>query len=278
MRCICTACEQLSVPQPVGVPEVAAMVVHPDEVALAQQAVAAAGAVLAEQVSGTAVLSSVGRDIKTSADMDAERAMLSVLRASDLPVLSEEQGADDTFNLDADGWIIDPLDGTMNFVRGIPMACVCAALWRDGRPVLGVLQELHVDRLWVGGVDLPATCNGEACRVSEATDPEQAVLVTGFPRGFKFEDASLRAYLERMTAFKKVRMLGSAGIALAWTAGGMADLYLEDDIFIWDVAAGLAIVEAAGGSVRTTPFDDQWKCDVRSGSAALVALEQAAGS
>ena len=81
--------------------------------------------------------------------------------------------------------------------------------------------------------------------------------------------------LRRMSDYKKVRMVGAAAMSLAWTAGGRMDLYLEEGIFLWDVAAGLAIVEAAGGAVRWTKVDSDWKCTVVAGNAELVEHEAA---
>lgn len=237
----------------------------------------AAAAAAAKILAGSAgrVLAEVGRDIKSQADLDAESALLAVLRPTGLPILSEEAGADDAFLLDRDGWIIDPLDGTMNFVRGIPVACTCVALWRDGRPVLGVTHELAADRAWVGGVGIPTTVAGVPCRCGTAMAPSDAVLATGFPRGMDYSGEALAAYTRRMSAFKKIRMIGSAGLSLAWTAGGLMDLYLEEDIYLWDVAAGLALVEAAGGLAHFTPPDAGWQTTVCAGVPSLVQGEVA---
>ncbi|MDP7574586.1 MAG: inositol monophosphatase family protein [Phycisphaerales bacterium] len=241
------------------------------EVTIAVEAAAAAAAVLRRV--GREVLSETGKDIKSQADLDAEAALLEVLRPTGLPILSEEMGADANFTLDRDGWIIDPLDGTMNFLRGIPISCTCVGLWRDGRPVLGVIHEIGRERAWVGGEGLPTTCNGQPTRCGEAETPASAVLATGFPRCFDFGDDSLSAYSRRMSAYKKIRMIGCAGLSLAWTAGGMMDLYLEEDIFLWDVAAGIALVNAAGGHTHFTPPDPQWRTSVAAGSEPLVAIE-----
>jgi myo-inositol-1(or 4)-monophosphatase len=239
----------------------------------ALEAAQAAASVL--QLVGTTILADVGKDIKAQADLDAERALLEVLRPTGLPILSEEMGADAAFSLDHDGWIIDPLDGTMNFVRGIPVSCTCVSLWRAGRPVLGVIQENGRDCVWAGGVGRPTTCNGAIVQCGNAATPESAILTTGFPRCFDFSDASLGESMRRMSQYKKVRMIGCAGLALAWTAGGMMDLYREENIFLWDVAAGIALVQAAGGHAAFTPIDEQWRTTVTAGSQPLVAAEHA---
>lgn len=245
--------------------------VSDSEITTAVEAAAAAADVLRR--ASKEVLSEAGKDIKSQADLDAEAALLAVLRPKGLPVLSEEMGADATFSLDRDGWIIDPLDGTMNFLRGIPVSCTCVGLWRAGRPVFGVIHEVGRECVWVGGVGVPTTCNGHAVRCGAADSPQSAVLATGFPRCFDFGQQSLSDYSRRMSAYKKIRMIGCAGLSLAWTAGGMMDLYLEEDIFLWDVAAGLALVEAAGGGVHFSPPDSQWRTRVAAGSGPLVDLE-----
>lgn len=247
-------------------------VVEQTDIRLAEDAVAAAAEALAR--TSREVHASEGRDIKAQADLDAEAAMLDVLRRGSLPILSEERGADRQFSLDADGWIIDPLDGTMNFVRGIPVACTCVALWRDGAPVYGLIREHAREITWAGGVGHPATSNGEPCRCSQGCDLAQAVLATGFPRCFDFSSSSssMKEAMERFAAFKKVRMIGCAGLSLAWVAGGMMDVYCEDSVFLWDVAAGLAIVEASGGICQWRTPDSQFRTSVVAGSPEVVSV------
>jgi myo-inositol-1(or 4)-monophosphatase len=234
-------------------------------------AVDAAVAVLAESLGDTTTLSAHGRDIKTQADLDAESAMFEILRStSSLPILSEEAGADSGFDATATGWVVDPLDGTANFARGLPIACTCLALLRDGTPALGIVHDVFRNERWMGGPDLPTTCNGTPVQCSTMDDMSQAILTTGFPRLFDFTHDSIDTCMRRLSAFKKVRMIGSAGMSLAWTAGGRMDVYSEEGIFLWDVAAGLALVEGAGGRVHSSAVAKDWRCDVIAGAPALV--------
>lgn len=238
------------------------------------EAAHAAGEVLrGPLIHDAGVQHSQGRDIKTQADLDAERVVLDRLAATGLPVLSEESGVRGDFDLSKPCWIVDPLDGTMNYVRGIPMACVSVALFDAQRPCFGVIHDVNSEATWCGGLDTPATCNDRPIHVGGAKRRSQAVLATGFPRSRDFSADAMGRSLERLAAYKKVRMIGSAAMSLAWTAAGHMDLYLEEDIFLWDVAAGLAIVEAAGGAVHWTPWDDQWRSTVLAGSPALVEAE-----
>ena len=235
---------------------------------------AAQAAIRTLRRASTQVLSAPGRDVKAQADLDAERAILDVLAPSGLPILSEEGGGGEAFTLEADGWIIDPLDGTMNFTRSLPVCCTCIALWRGGPPAFGVISEVCTDVVWAGGLGVPTTCNGVPCAAGNATSPDTAVLATGFPRCFDFGATSQSRYAQRMAAYKKIRMIGCAGLSLAWTAGGRMDLYYEEGIFLWDVAAGLALVEGAGGTWSCSTPDAAWRCDVAAGSPDLVAMEQ----
>ncbi len=240
----------------------------------AHEAATAAATILTDAFAADAgVTAQVGRDIKTRADVEAEQAVLELLAPSGLPVLSEEAGADADLDLNATCWIVDPLDGTMNFVRGIPMACVSIALWSKGMPVYGVIHDIASGERWSGGPDVPTTCNDQQVHVGDVVEPGQAVLTTGFPRARDYGAASLAASLERMSVYKKVPMIGAAAGALAWTAGGRMDLYVEEDIFLWDIAAGLALVEGAGGSVRHTAIDAEFKCTAIAGVPGLVARE-----
>ena len=95
------------------------------------------------------------------------------------------------------------------------------------------------------------TCilNNKQCISSSITNPEKGVLCTGFPSWRNFNDESLSLFLKKINKWKKIRTIGSAALSLVWVARGWADAYIEEDIRIWDVAAGLAIVKAAGGEI-----------------------------
>lgn len=192
------------------------------------------------------VANEVGHDVKSEADLGADAAIRSVLERAGIPVLSEESG---DRNLERDCWIVDPLDGTMNFTRSIPLYCVSIALWRGNRTVLGVVYDFNADQLYVGGPDIAATCNGVPIRVSGRRNPDESIIATGFPSGRSYAASDLADFVELVRRFRKVRLLGSAALSLTWVARGWVDAYLEEDIYLWDVAAGLAIVQGAGGEV-----------------------------
>jgi myo-inositol-1(or 4)-monophosphatase len=213
------------------------------------------------------VLSAVGRNIKLQADRESESIILDALRAvAPHPVLAEESGEHDAPGEGA-YWVVDPLDGSANFARGVPLCCVAIALMHGEKPLLGVVHDFNRDETlcgvvgegaWLGGA------KGAPIAVASTTDTGQAILATGFPVGRDLSDAALAEFYRQARAFKKVRMIGTAALALAYVARGWVDAYGEDGIMLWDVAAGVALVEAAGGSVRMAPSPrGRWKYDVR---------------
>ncbi len=213
------------------------------------------------------VLSSEGRDIKLQADRDAEAAILGVLAESSHPVLAEESGEHGVVDGGAPFWVVDPLDGTLNFSRAIPLCCVSIALCVGTEPVVGVIYDFNRDELFSAASGEGAWLNGQAMRVSGIDDPAKGVLVTGIPTFRNIDDASMRGFLDEIRRFKKVRMFGSAALMLANVACGRVDAYAEDDIMLWDVAAGVALVKAAGGYVDVRPSKDlRWGRYVRCAS------------
>ena len=223
------------------------------ELDLAAGAARAAGELLLESFGPDAgVKSREGRDIKTRADSEAEDLILRHLEPSGIPVLGEE-GARAGGEVTGLRWLVDPLDGTMNFTRGFPMHAVSVALWDGTHPVLGVILDLPRRVLYTGCVGAGAWLNGAPIRVSTTAECGQAILATGFPIGRDYGAESLGRFVARIQVFKKIRMIGSAALSLALVAEGVFDAYFEEDIMLWDVAAGLALVEAAGGRVEVRP-------------------------
>ncbi len=236
------------------------------EASLAAEAARKAGAHLRDAFTrGTDVHSDAGRDIKTAADQEAEAIILQALTdGSAYPILAEESGSHGDVNPDTPVWVVDPLDGTMNFTRGLPGSCVSIALCQGESPLLGVVHDFHRDDTYVGVVGSGATLNGARIRVSERTDVKQGILATGFPTHFAFDDAACQRLFGEYQRFKKIRMFGSAALSLAYVASGRVEAYAEDAIMLWDVAAGLALVMAAGGHVSTAPAGaEPWSRIVR---------------
>ena len=195
----------------------------------------------------------VPREMKASVDGVLEQLILKALRPTKIGILSEEFGEDDNLDTSDLHWIVDPLDGTVNYVRGLGPCAVSIALWKGKIPIFGVVGEYPSGTIWWGGKEIGAFSDTGRLRVSGVKKLSQAVLCTGFPSRFDLSRESMDNTLQNLLDFGKVRMLGAASLSIIKVANGSAEVYSERDIMIWDVAAGLAIVEGAGGRVKMSP-------------------------
>lgn len=222
---------------------------------VAVSAVTEAGRLLLElRRNPVEVLSEAAHDIKLKADQLAEARILSILaERMPLPVLTEESGEHGGAEENSRMWVVDPLDGTFNYSRGMPMCCSSVGLWENGAPVLGAVYDFFHDELFTGIVGQGAWLNGKPIAVSGVREAAKASLASGFPHHQDKSDAPLLDFVRQVQSFKKIRMLGTAALMGAYVAGGWLDLYAEEDIWLWDVAAAAAICRAAGASMRLRP-------------------------
>lgn len=195
------------------------------------------------------------RDVKLKADIESEELIRERLgKAFTYPVYGEEKGGDESLrNRYEPYWVVDPLDGTYNYLRGSALCAVSIGLMRGETPILGVIYDFNAERCYSGVVADCFRINGQSIKPDWSGSIEQAALATGFPSGMDRSTQRMEAFVERIAPFKKVRMVGSAALALAYVAGGIYDVYFEEAIRLWDVAAGLALVQAAGGTIRMQP-------------------------
>jgi myo-inositol-1(or 4)-monophosphatase len=193
-------------------------------------------------------------DWVSEADLASERTIRELLtRDSGLPVYGEEAGGDD-FDT---GWLVDPLDGTANFVHGFDAVGVSVGLIEDGAPVVGVVHAPLLDRTFCAARGVGAFRDERPLHVS-ARAPEHAIVATGFP----FRRKELLPVYERVLAaalrgFEDLRRAGAASLDLCWTAEGVFDGFFELRLGPWDVAAGGVIVREAGGVVTDWDGDDR---------------------
>ena len=143
--------------------------------------------------------------------------------------------------------MVDPLDGTVNFIHSLPSCAVSIALCKGEEPIFGVVGEYPSGKIAWGGKSYGAFLDQKPLRISSVNDKSKAILCTGFPSRFDFSQESIIDFANRVSLFGKVRMLGSASMSLLYVAKGAADAYTEKEIMFWDVAAGLALVQGAGG-------------------------------
>ena len=189
-------------------------------------------------------------DLVSYVDKTAENMLVSGL--SDLlpgsGFITEEGTA--THRDEAFKWIIDPLDGTTNFVHGLPVYSISVALCHEKDVVLGLVYELNRDECFYASADSPAYCNDQVIKVSGTPELGGALLATGFPY-HNFQ--SIEKYLAMLDSFMQsthgVRRLGSAAVDLVYVACGRFEGFFEYNLNPWDVAAGAFIVQRAGGIV-----------------------------
>ncbi|WP_179414038.1 inositol monophosphatase family protein [Mucilaginibacter sp. E4BP6] len=155
-----------------------------------------------------------------------------------------------TKTADRFNWIIDPLDGTTNFIHGLPVFSVSIALKEYGELVSGVVYEVNQDECFYASKDSPAYLNGKEIKVSDIDSVAGSLLATGFPYyDFTKQAAYINLFTELMKNSHGLRRMGSAAVDLAYTACGRFEAFYEYNLNAWDVAAGIIIVKQAGGNV-----------------------------
>ena len=209
------------------------------------------------------IISSTERDIKLQADIEAEKIIKDIINNdSSFGILAEESGMlskKSYKNL----WVVDPLDGTANYSRNIPLCCVSIAILSDAKPVLGVIYDFNNDELYEGSINTNACLNGQAISVSETKLSQEGILITGLPNDTDYSDEAMMKMIKNFQNWRKVRMIGSAALASVYIASGKADLYMENKSYLWDIAAGAAIVNAAGGEALILNQNEKFQVDVR---------------
>ncbi|MEO6170459.1 MAG: inositol monophosphatase family protein [Lysobacter sp.] len=206
-------------------------------------------------------------DFASEVDELAEKEIIKEFRRAtpDYAILGEEGGLLNPKSGTARStWVIDPLDGTSNYLRGIPHFCVSIALVENGEPVHGVIFDPIRNDLFTASRGSGATLNDKRIRVADRKDLDGALILTGFPpRERKRASAQLTCLDTLFTEIQDIRISGSAALDLAYVACGRADAYFEAGIKPWDIAAGALMVREAGGKVsdfrdRTTgPMDSR---------------------
>ncbi|MEO5646790.1 MAG: inositol monophosphatase family protein [Chitinophagaceae bacterium] len=196
-------------------------------------------------------------NLVTEADHAAEEAIFEVIK-NDFPshfILSEEAGE---ISMDSEyKWIIDPIDGTVNFANGIPLCCVSIGLECHGSMILGAVYNPFMNEFFFAEKGFGATLNDQKISVSEKSEVIKSCLVTGFP--YTYLDAPngpIQVFERLIRRGVPVRRLGSAAIDLCWVAAGRFDGFYEHKLQAWDSAAGYLIVKEAGGKVTDFNGDE----------------------
>lgn len=229
------------------------------ELAVARGAAAAAARILAARMGAGNVREKGRADLVTDVDHAAEAAIVGAIRASfpeDL-IIAEEEHADARGS--ARRWIVDPLDGTVNYVHGHPFSCVSIAFADADGPAVGVVDAPFLGEVYEAVRGQGATLNGDRLRVSGVTEGEMGLYATGFPfkEGKGDPDTYFRLVADVVASSHGVRRAGAAALDLAYVAAGRVDGFFEIGLAPWDVAAGLLLVREAGGRVLGWPGDDR---------------------
>ena len=208
-------------------------------------------------------LTSTDKDIKLKADIETEIIIKDFIQDnSNIGILAEEGGM--TYGEPNEYlWVVDPLDGTANYSRDIPLCCVSIALISDFQPIIGVIYDFNNNELYEGSISTKALLNEKEISVSNIKDSKEGILITGLPNNTDFSDGALLEMVKNFQEWRKVRMIGSAAMASAYVASGKAEVYMENKSYLWDVAAGAAIVNAAGGEALILNQNEKFQVDIR---------------
>ena len=205
-------------------------------------------------------------DLVSEADLASQDAVKSYLlgRFPDHLFLGEEEAVGKPIEATrpAPGspptWVVDPLDGTANYVHDVPAYCVSIGLWADGKPVVGVILDPRLNELFAAAAGHGATLNGQPMRVSPVASVRDGMIGTGFPANYDRQLRNLEVWRKVSAEAQSLRRNGSSALSIAYVAAGRFDGYWAFDNWAWDVCAGAVLVAEAGGRVTGAaggPFD-----------------------
>ncbi len=218
------------------------------------------GAREAARIGGRHALHNLGRrrdaaktfahDVKLVLDRECQEQVAAYLnrRFPAHGILGEEDRPDETAAAQAEfQWIVDPIDGTVNFTHGIPLWCCSVAVRRGDAILAGAVYAPELDELYSGAVGTVSTCNGRPIRVSDTATLDRALVMTGMDKQLAPGMPPFAVFGAIALGTQKARIAGSAAVDLCWVASGKADGYFEGSIYAWDIAAAKVIIEGAGG-------------------------------
>ena len=244
--------------------------------AVATTAARAAGGLMRQNLSRAKNINEATQhDIKLELDVRCQKLIERTLRRAfpTVAILGEEGILGDPSA--PARWVVDPIDGTVNFTYGIPHACVSIALQvRDanskfpGDPLrgyttlVGVVYDPFLDELWTAVRGQRAKLNGKPISVSGRARLDEAIVAMGFAKYTKTLALMLPVFNRLVHRVRKVRLLGAAALSMTWTAAGRLDAYVENGVRLWDVAAGGLIVECAGGEFWWQPVEGDYAVQI----------------
>jgi myo-inositol-1(or 4)-monophosphatase len=221
--------------------------------AAVEAALAAGGLLRANFGRPLTVDANEAHDIKLELDKRSQALIESLLlkRLPDSAIYGEEGVSGDP---DSEfQWVIDPIDGTVNYFYGIPHFAISIALRRSGKIIAGVIHDPMRDETWAVDEGGSPTLNGSPISVSDRTALSEAMVSVGVSKTVDTINTGLPVFERMLKSAKKCRMMGSASLDIAYVSCGRLDAYIESSISLWDVAAGILLVERAGGKVDLRP-------------------------
>ncbi|MEI7435598.1 MAG: inositol monophosphatase family protein [bacterium] len=192
----------------------------------------------------------LAHDVKLALDVECQSIAEEILRsrAPGYAILGEESTGDTkTADPDLPLWIIDPIDGTVNFSHGLPFWCCSIGIRLGACTLAGAVYAPDMNALYTATADGPALCNGAPLRVSSIAAVSEALIMTGLDKQMDPRRPSFEVFRAISVQAQKTRIAGSAALDLCLVASGQADAYFESGIYVWDIAAAALIVERAGG-------------------------------
>ncbi len=254
--------------------------------AVAVKAACAAGALMRRNARAVKKINEATQhDIKLELDVRCQKLIERTLRKAfpAMAILGEEGVLGDPNSTAR--WVVDPIDGTVNFAYGIPHACVCVALqlkvkkvdpaqvkagraFPDGyETMVGVVYDPFLDELWTAVRGRSARLNGRPIRVSDRKKLNEAIIAMGFAKYRETLAATLPVLNQLIHRVRKIRILGAAALSMVWVGNGRMDAYHERGVRLWDIAAGGLIVECAGGEFwrRAVPGEYSYEIIVNNG-------------
>ncbi len=230
------------------------------------QAARAAGAILLDWRGRTKVTFKAPADLVTEADFAAQECIRGIvedafpshdfLGEESAPQVDFENGTSDAMS--PTRWIVDPLDGTTNYVHGLPYYCVSIAVEHDGQVIVGTVYDPVMDLCFHATRGGGAYENDQRISVSNVTTLSGSLAVTGFPPMPNVNSVEVRRFARMLGSCQAVRRMGAAALNMCHLAAGRFDLYWVDSLKPWDIAAGLLIIEEAGGTITAmdgSPID-----------------------
>lgn len=223
----------------------------------AENAALAAGSLLCENFQRQQRVNAVAaHDIKLEIDVRAQE-LIGKLLLEEFPAhaLYGEEGVVGDQSSDYQ-WIVDPLDGTVNYFYGIPHFCISIALRLRNEIIVGVIYDPIRDEMWAGQKGEISNLNGNPIHVSDRAELAEAVISVGLAKTGETINTNFPLLQQMIHRVRKCRVLGSAALDMAYVACGRFDAYIETGISLWDIAAGWLVVENAGGTVDLHPREN----------------------